>query len=349
MAFKKQSMVSLASSVMSGILGVSLAYLDFGVWALVAQIISNQLFSTLILWGSERWFPSMIFSWEELKQVLGFSSLKFVDGVLSNFYQRLDLLILGKLFPFEILGFYTRSKGLDNYVRQYSSGSLVNVYFPAISKVQDKPDELRKLYKKSIMAVSFLSIGLSGMLFLVSKDLILFLYGQKWLYSAYLFKFMAITGFVWPLSAIMVNLVVGMGHAGKHLVLGLYKKTVGLTALAIGFSFGIEGFLYATICSNIIALALNITYVSKLLKVGFAEHFSWTWKCFFVALLAVVGISFYEQDNVLLSLIIKGLLFSSFYLATLLLIDGELGKLIRSKTEEVYRILVATPLEKLRN
>ena len=47
--FKSMAKVRLISVLMSGIIGVTLAYMEFGVWSLAIQQVTNQLFTTVCL------------------------------------------------------------------------------------------------------------------------------------------------------------------------------------------------------------------------------------------------------------------------------------------------------------
>ena len=58
MQFKKLFFSSLGGIVISGTVGIIMAYTGFGVWVLVAQQITNQLLITVILWFTVKWRPS---------------------------------------------------------------------------------------------------------------------------------------------------------------------------------------------------------------------------------------------------------------------------------------------------
>ena len=61
MQFKKLFFSSLGAIIVSGSVGIITAYKGWGVWALVAQQLTNQLTITIILWFTVRWRPTLNF------------------------------------------------------------------------------------------------------------------------------------------------------------------------------------------------------------------------------------------------------------------------------------------------
>lgn len=70
--FKAQLKANLPAAVISGVLAVALAYLDWGVWALVTQMLVSALLVTLLLWMQNIWRPSLSFSFSSLKKMYNF-------------------------------------------------------------------------------------------------------------------------------------------------------------------------------------------------------------------------------------------------------------------------------------
>ncbi len=335
MNFKAHSIISMISSLFSGGIGLFLAYTGYHVWALVYQNILLVTISTACYWAYGRWLPSFHFSIKDLKEIWGFSSKKLSDGIISAIYQRLDIIMIGKAFDATSLGFYSRARTLDNYVRAYSADTLARIYFPVISKIQDNPNEVIKIYRKAIIYSSFVAILLSGLLFLIADELFVILFTETWLYSANLFKLMAVVGFSYPLSAIMVNVVIGMGFPGKNLVLGLWKKTFGIIALVIGFFFGIEKYLHALVAVNIIGLGLNLYFVSNIIKIDILSQLKLFYKTLAIGVFLVLIVNTTNIENNLISLIFKVICYSSLFIFIIYKTDMDTKTLIKGKLGEI--------------
>lgn len=337
--FKTLAKVNVSTSVISGIIGISLAYLNFGVYALIYQKLSSTFLTVFIYWIISKWRPSFHFSISELKSIVGFSSNFFLDGFITTVYNKLDVLMIGKIFHASSLGYYTRAQTLDTMVNNFSSSSLTSVFFPLISKIQDNIPKIKLLYQKSILLVGFVSIGLTSWLFLVSEELFILLFTEKWNYSAQLFKIMAIVGFTYPIGSIMISIIIGMGYAGKNMVLGFYRKTFGIIALIIGYFYGLEAFLYACIARNLIGLVINMLFIKTILSTGIIQQFSWFRVSLFIAFSLTIGITFLLSiHNLYLSIVLKTLIFTLGYLIFSYFFNQPLKKLISEEIKENEQI-----------
>ena len=127
----------VSAAVLSGVVGIALAFYGAGVWSLVAQALSRGLFYNIFVWSASKWVPSLLFSFKALRQLWGFGFRIFLSGLLEVVYSKLDVIIIGKLFTPAVLGFFDQAKRLDLMITQLSSGSIMAVLFPVLSKVQN--------------------------------------------------------------------------------------------------------------------------------------------------------------------------------------------------------------------
>ena len=131
--FKQLTIRTFFASVLSGILGIIMAYKGFGVYSLVGQSLSLGFFSTIFLWTTTSWRPTLYFSFNELRGLMKFSVFAFLERIINSIFLKLDVLLLAKLFNPTIIGFYTRSSTLKEQVTKYSSSSIIRVFFPMFS------------------------------------------------------------------------------------------------------------------------------------------------------------------------------------------------------------------------
>ena len=96
--FKTKTKTSLLSAIISGIVGIGMAYTGFGVWALVAQVLSKQTIYTIGLWFFNRWWPDFSFNKENFKYMWGFGSKLMLSGLLSNIWNQLYQVVVGKFY-----------------------------------------------------------------------------------------------------------------------------------------------------------------------------------------------------------------------------------------------------------
>lgn len=261
--FSLLTKITMFSSLFSGILGVILAFSGAGVWSLVVQSLSMGLMYNILIWTISDWTPSLRFSLKALLQLWSFGFRMFLSGILDAVFTRLDFLIIGKLFPVATLGYFQRAKSLNSMVVQYSSSSLVAVLFPVLSKVQKDLPRFQNIVIKGLGIISFIVFLLLGGLYMVSEELIILLFSEKWRPSVDIFKILVLSGFAYPLSALLVNVLSSRGNSKAFLRLDIYKRVLASFTFVVLYFLGIEIFLYYLVFNAFLAVFLNILFVSK--------------------------------------------------------------------------------------
>ena len=266
--FKILTQISFTSSLLSGVIGVFLAFQGNGVWSLVAQQLIASVLNVILIWKASTWRPGLAFSLKALFQLWGFGFRMFLSNLLDTVFTRLDFIIIGKMFPAATLGFFQRAKALDQLVITYTSGSLMGVLFPLLSKVKNDLLRFQNIIIKSLGIICFVTFFLLGGLFLVSEELIVMLFTEKWLPSVELFQILVLSGFAYPVSSLLVNVLSSRGNSKVFLRLEIYKKTIFGLNLAIGFIWGINGYLYGLVMASAIAVWINIIFVEKEINIS---------------------------------------------------------------------------------
>jgi len=282
--FKSLSLRLLIASVLGGIGGVILAYHDFGVYSLVFQTLTTALFSTILLWSTSSWKPDLNFSFSEVKKLIGFSSFAFFERLINNIFMRLDVLLIGKIFTPLTVGFYTRASSLKDQVTKYSSTSITRVFYPVLSSLQSDEAEFNRIYFRLISVIVFLSFGLSGILFILGEDIIIFLFGIKWMPSVLMFKLLVLTSCNQPLNSMMWNAIMSKGKSKENFYFGLLKKSVGIIPFFIAYNYGLLAFIISWVIMNYIITFMNIIAVKILLKISL-------WKHIYKILVAIIPLS----------------------------------------------------------
>ncbi|MCK5535945.1 MAG: lipopolysaccharide biosynthesis protein [Bacteroidales bacterium] len=308
--------IGLISSLISGVIGISLAFWGAGVWSLVAQTLSMGVMYNLLIWTAGHWKPTLEFSWKALMQLWGFGFRMFLSGMLDAIFTRIDFLIIGKLFPPATLGYFQRAKSLNSMVIQYSSGSLMAVLFPVLSKVQNDLPRFQNIIMKSLGIISFIVFLLLGGLYLVSEELIVLLFSDKWLPSVDFFKILVLSGFAYPLSALLVNVLSSRGNSKAFLRLEIYKKLIASVNFLLLYYFGIHTFLYGLIVQAVLAVSLNILFASREINLPFYLFVKPIIVQMSISLTSVVFTVFLTQDIEqwdIIMLMIKGSIFTFIY------------------------------------
>ena len=179
MQFKKQAMISITHTLVSGVLGLAMAFMGYGVWALVGQSLIATCLGTVLCWLLNRWHPSWIYSWKSFREMFGFSSKLLLTRIIDTIYGNVYSIVIGKVYSPATLGHYTRAQNWATMPSTNIVGILNNVSFASLSKIQDDIERLRSVYRKMIKTSAFIVFPLMFGLSAVSLPLIFFTIGTK--------------------------------------------------------------------------------------------------------------------------------------------------------------------------
>lgn len=267
--FKTQAKATFTAAVFSGIAGITMAYLGFGVWAIVWQQVVSFVINSALLWFYSKWRPIWSYSWRSFKEMFGFGSKLLVTGLIDTGYNNIYSLVIGKVFKAADLGFYSRSQTFSSFASANVTDIIKRVTFPVLCKIQTDDDKLQDGYRRLLRVAAFiifpLMMGMAG----VAVPMIVTLVGEKWLYSAILLVPICFSGMWYPVHSINLNLLSVKGRSDLILRLEIIKKILGIAVLAGTVPLGLYWMCWGGLLSSIIALVINTYYTGKLIDLGF--------------------------------------------------------------------------------
>lgn len=273
MKFKELAKYQLSAIVISGTIGIIMAYYDFQVWALVAQSLSYTLVGSIIISYKSYWRPSFQFSFKSLKEFFAFGSKLLGSTLLGVLYDNMYAVVIGKFFVKADLAFYNRAQAMKTITSTLPTNVLQSVTYPALCKLQGNDDQLRSGYRKMIQVSSFVIFPICLGVGAVSYPLINVLYTETWIFSATLLQIIVFAGMLYPIHAINLNLLTVKGRTDLFFKLDVLKKCVAVAIMFASIPFGLVAMCCGSVLSSIIALFINTYYTGKLLKFGIREQF----------------------------------------------------------------------------
>ena len=263
--FKTQTKITLCASVGSGFLGIAMALLGFGVWALVAQTLSLEVIKSALLWFFNKWIPKLRFSSSSFHELFGFGWKIMVSSLIDSLWKELYQVVVGKFYSPATLGQYTRSKQFSTLFSRNLTAVIQRVTYPVLSSIQDDKSRMISAYRRIIKVTMYITA--TGMFFVgaISEPLLYCLIGPKWHEAALYLPLICINGSLYPLHAINLNMLQVQGRSDLFLGLEIVKKIIAIIPLSIGALIGIMPMLYTSIITGIIAYFLNSYYSGKLL------------------------------------------------------------------------------------
>ena len=270
--FRKFFFSTLAGTVIAAVAGIWMAYHGFGVWALVAQQITNLSIDTIILWITVKWRPELVFSFKRLKSLFSYGWKLLVSALLDTFYTNLYNLVIGKKYSANDLAFYTKGELFPKAVVGNINNAIDSVLLPTMASEQDNKGRVKQMTRRAIKTSSFciapLMMGLAG----CSQNVVSILLTDKWLPAVPYLVIFCITYMFYPIHTANLNAIKAMGRSDLFLKLEVAKKIVGLSVLFSTMWFGVKVMAYSLLFTSVASQIINTWPNKKLLGYGYLEQ-----------------------------------------------------------------------------
>ena len=272
MLFKKFFYSTLGGTIFSAILGIYLAYAGAGVWAIVAQQLSNTTIDTFILWITVKWRPKKLFSWKRLKKLLSFGWKILVSALLDTVYTNIRSLVIGKMYSSADLAFYNQGDKFPKVIVTNINASIDSVLLPSMSSVQDDHTRVKSMTRRAIKTSTYIMAPLMMGLAFCASPIVSLLLTDKWLPCVPFLQIFCITYMFWPIHTANLNAINAMGRSDLFLKLEIIKKVIGLTLLFITMRISVMAMAYSLLISGLLSQIINSWPNMKLLDYGYLEQ-----------------------------------------------------------------------------
>ena len=233
MDFKYYFYRTLIASVLSGAIGIYMAYRGCGVWALVAQHLSAIVISTIALFSQVRWVPQFIFSMERFKTLFSVGVKFMLSGLIGTAFGQLKGYIIGLKYTATDLAYYNRGEGVPSIFTRNIDASINGVLFPVFAKLQDEREAVKRAVRRSIKTSSYLLFPMVLGLAAIADNLVPILYTEKWVSCIPFMQVFCISECFTVLNTANMQVLRGIGEVNTLLKLELYKKPVLVSILLI--------------------------------------------------------------------------------------------------------------------
>lgn len=272
MLFKRFFFSTIGGTIFSAFLGIGMAYIGLGVWALVAQQLSNAAIDTLILWITVKWHPKRMFSWKRLKSLLTFGWKLLVSALLDTVYNNLRNLIIGKFYTSTDLAFYNQGDKFPKIVVTNINTSIDSVLLPTMSNVQDDRERVKQMTRRAIKTSTYVMAPLMMGLAFCAEPIVKLVLTDKWLPCVPFLRIFCITYMFWPVHTANLNAINAMGRSDWFLRLEIVKKITGMIILLSTMWFGVMAMAYSLLLSSVLSQIINSWPNRKLLNYGYLEQ-----------------------------------------------------------------------------
>lgn len=316
MLFKRFFFSTLEGTIFSAVLGIIMAYVGFGVWAIVFQQLSNNAIDTLILWITVKWRPIKKFSWSRLKNLLSFGWKMLASSLLDTVYNNLRNMIIGKLYTSADLAFYNQGDKFPKLIVTNINTSIDSVLLPTMANEQDNHVRVKDMTRRAIKISTYIMAPLMIGLAFCAKPIVQIVLTDKWLPCVPYLQIFCISYLFWPIHTANLNAIKAMGRSDLFLKLEVIKKFIGMILLLITMNISVMAMAYSLLISGLISQVINSWPNRYLLKYSYIDQIKDILPNIVMALIMGVFVYFINYLNLpnLVSLVLQIALGGIIYL-----------------------------------
>lgn len=270
--FKTQTKARFLAVILSGAVAIILAKMGWGVWSLIAKILVMSFTRTVLYWMLQPWKPTWVFSMASFKRLFRFGSKLLISGLLTNIFDNLYNLLIGKFYNASALGLYTQAGNFANIVIKSLYETIQGVTYPILTKLQDDLVRLKDGFRLILRLCSFLMFPTMALLAILAKPVILMLLGEKWVGAAPFLQLLCISGATHHFHSLNLNMLLVLGRSDIGLYLEILKKVIITISILISIQFGVYALVVSQVIVTYVSLFINSYYSNKFLKYSFSAQ-----------------------------------------------------------------------------
>ena len=235
---RELAIMGFVSLLVSGIVGITMAYHGMAYWGLATQTITFNLMVSILSWVLSRWRPSLQVSFQPIREMFGFSSKMLITSIFNQVNNNIFSLILGKLYTKTEVGTYNQANKWNLMGSSTITGMVQGVSQPTFVQVGDDHERLRRAFSKMLRFTCFISFPVMFGLSLVAPEFIVLLIKEKWLSSAHLMQYLCIGGAFLPIATLYFNLIISRGKSNVYMWNVIAQGCTILISILLVHTFG---------------------------------------------------------------------------------------------------------------
>ncbi len=266
LAFKAIAIRQLAATCISGIVGVGLAVLGYGIWSLVAQQVVQELVSMIVLWRVSSWRPQFLVSRSHSVELFKFGIHLLGFNFLNFWNSRADDLLIGYFLGAEALGYYSMAYRILGMLQQLLVQTSKQVALPTFSRLQHDLEQFRRAFYKATQLTSAIAFPIFLSITVLAPELIVLLLGQQWLPAIPVLQVLSLAGLFQSISFFKSSVFIAMGHPAWSLWLSCLSVVLNLIGFAIALRWGIVAVAAAFVIRGYLVFPIGQWAVSRLIR-----------------------------------------------------------------------------------
>lgn len=262
MNFKSVFTASTTAALISGLLGILLAYLGFGVWALVFQSLLQSILICIVMWIQISWKPALIFETDQARSLFGYGWKICITSILNVFYSGISELIIGRACSAGELGLYSQGRKYPTAAIGVMTNSIANVLFPMLSAIKTDKKMLRSTIKRGLTLGTFIVAPVSFLAAVVAEPVVAILLTEKWVSCVPIFQLTCVSNAFLMLQLVNLRAYMALGDSSLYMQLQMVKVLGG--GAIIWATAALTRDIYATAMANFVVGVCSILFVDMM-------------------------------------------------------------------------------------
>jgi len=267
--FRNLTIVDMTAVVVSGVVAIVLAYTGAGVWSLAVQTVLLSIITMIMLWKLGKWYPSLTFDWDAIKDLLGFSLNLFGSKLLNYWVRNLDYLLIGRFIGPQPLGVYKNAYTIMLFPLNNVSRVISRVMFPSLSLIQEDKRRVKRLFLRMTRTIALITFPMMAGLFVVAESFVLTLFGTQWADMIPILQVFCFTGLMQSVGTLTGNLYLSQGRSDLQLHVGLFVHAVAILGIVIGLRWGALGVAIGLTVASIINSYPSLFFAGRLVNLTY--------------------------------------------------------------------------------
>jgi O-antigen/teichoic acid export membrane protein len=314
MMVKERTKIDILSSVISGIVSITMALKGYGYWALAFQIVVYTIIGSSLRWYFSPWKPSFSICVNPIKEMFGFSAKLMASSIITQIHANIFSVLLGKFYLPADVGYFSQGNKWSSMGAQFVTGMVISVAQPIFVQVKDDKERQAVVFRKMIRFSVFISSPLLLGLAFVSRDFIT-LINTDWLPCIPVLQLYCIWGVFTPVQILYSQMIITHGHSSVFFFLTIIYAIVQIGAAIVALSYSIYWMAFAICAVAILFLTAWHWFVSKLIPIRLSEIIKdvFPYLCITLLLIGISYLLFNNLENVFLRMFSKIIFVSISY------------------------------------
>jgi len=270
--FKKLFWVSVGATNVSAVVGIGMALMGCGVWALAGQQLSSALTKMFGTYLAVPWRPRLHFRPDRFRRLFHFSGNMLMSSMLGAAYDNIYTILIGKCYSSEILGLYSRGERIPQLIAGVLNNPICNVLFPVFSRCQHDPMQLRRIMRLSLIGTMLIICPLMIGLCACARPLTLILLGEKWLPSVPFLQVLCLAYIMNFAQNINSNVILGLGKAGLVFRLELVRRTLAIILIVFAIKLPLMIFVWSQVLISLVGFGIMAWPNRQLIRYSIGEQ-----------------------------------------------------------------------------